>query len=190
MLAFALLAGCNDEPQVVSTAPVDGATDVPLSATISATFNGDITQGYENQGDVVVTVSGGGSIVDGAISTDGATATFTPTEPLAPETTYTVTLDPVHGQHNNNVAPYTWHFTTLTAPTVVAPTPSNEAVGVDTAASIVVVFSEPVVADASSVSPTSSARSRLPFTLSGTSPATMRRARPSTMAVFPTPARR
>jgi hypothetical protein len=74
------------------------------------------------------------TVVTGTISYTGTTASFTPTSPLLPNTTYTATI--TTGAKNLAGTPlandYTWSFTTLVliAPTVISTDPANNATGV------------------------------------------------------------
>lgn len=115
-----LVAACTQAPpglRVTTMSPLDGATDVPLDAVVSATFNAGIDQSTL-EGAFTLSSDDGG--VDGALSYDAdqRTATFTPAAPLAEDTTYTAALAgslqatsggrlpiPVGGE-------YSWSFTT------------------------------------------------------------------------------
>jgi len=72
---------------VTSTTPAKNATDVSATTTISATFSATLNPASFGAG--VFAVSGG---VTGVVSVAGATATFTPSAPLANSTTYTATI--------------------------------------------------------------------------------------------------
>src|SRR3989337_2041586 len=81
-------------------------------------------------------LSGGGGNVSGVLTTDGATATFTPSSNLAYNTTYTVTI--TTGAHAANAAgtslgsDYSWRFTTVSGG-VSTPTPTSTSISTPTA---------------------------------------------------------
>jgi len=128
-------------PSVVSTTPAIGATGVAFSQTISATFLQLPAQDPDSAGAALKcsTVSGttftvttpSGPVL-GTVTCTGATATFTPTAPLAPGTTFTATL--TTGVQNvagtSLSSPFVWKFTTDTPPVVIATLPANGATGV------------------------------------------------------------
>ncbi|MFT4165254.1 MAG: DUF4082 domain-containing protein [Microlunatus sp.] len=99
---------------VTSTSPVGGATSVPNEAKIKAVFSRAITGGSAN----FVVLDSDNVAVPGDTSYDSAskTASFTPNQALAANTTYTVTVtaDPVSGA--GLAAPMQWSFTSAKAP--------------------------------------------------------------------------
>lgn len=128
-------------PSVVSTTPAIGATGVAFNQTISATFLQLPAQDPDSAGAALKcsTVSGTTFTVTtpsdpvlGTVTCTGATATFTPTAPLAPGTTFTATL--TTGVQNvagtSLSSPFVWKFTTDTPPVVIATLPANGATGV------------------------------------------------------------
>jgi len=76
---------------VLSTTPANNATDVPLSSTITVTFNRDVEPATLVG---AITVSSSLGNLPGVISYNSTTktATFTPGTPFAPLTDYTVTV--------------------------------------------------------------------------------------------------
>ena len=84
-LLIALIAGCGQEvvtvPTVVSKIPANGATNVVINTTISATFNEAMSPATINT--TSFTVAGPGGTVAGAVTYSGTVATFTPAAPLA-----------------------------------------------------------------------------------------------------------
>jgi hypothetical protein len=68
----------------------------------------------------------------GTVTCSGATATFTPTAPLAANTTFTATLTTGVQNVAGSGLPsaYVWTFTTDTLPTVLSTVPANGATGV------------------------------------------------------------
>ena len=98
-------------PVVLTTSPVNAATNISTGVAITATFNEAMSAASINTG--TFTVSG----VSGNVTTTGVTATFTPSSALASSTTYTATL--VGGASgvkdlagNALVSSFTWSFTT------------------------------------------------------------------------------
>jgi uncharacterized repeat protein (TIGR02543 family) len=129
--AFALvilLTGCaKDEvveivgvcPIVLSTVPDTDAINVPLDQVITVTFNEEVDPETINED--TFTIDGATSVV-GTVTSSGATATFTPSADLAPNTTYTgmVTTsvkDPMGNALQEN---YVWTFTTIPEVTLSA----------------------------------------------------------------------
>lgn len=101
-------------PYAVSqVAPAEGAGNVATTSAISATFNRNVLASSINAGTFSVTPS-----VAGSYTVSGSTATFTPTSPLAYNTTYTVTLTQGVTDSSGNplVAAKIWSFTTALAP--------------------------------------------------------------------------
>ena len=129
--AFALvilLTGCAKDdvveivgvcPVVLSTVPDNEATNVPLDQVITVTFNEEVDPETINED--TFTVDGATSVA-GTVSASGATATFTPSADLEPNTTYTgmVTTsvkDPMGNALQEN---YVWTFTTIPEVTLSA----------------------------------------------------------------------
>ncbi len=130
-------------PTVTSMNPANNATGVATNAAVSATFSENIlpasvtTSGF--------TVNG----VGGTVSVSGATAAFTPSAPLAYDTTYTatVTASVTDLAGNHPAATRSWSFTTseaadIAAPTVSSVAPVNNATAVPPSSSVTATFSE------------------------------------------------
>jgi Big-like domain-containing protein/K319-like protein len=135
-------------PTVTDVTPLDGATNVAVSATVSATFSESLDPASVSTASFLLT---GGAPVAGTVTLNGTTATFTPSAPLAGNTTYiariTTAVQDLAG--NNLTADATWSFTTgaspdLTPPTVSDVTPPDAATGVLIGASVTATFSEAV----------------------------------------------
>ena len=92
-------------PSVSASNPASGATGVPTTTTVSATFSEAL-----QAGSAAIAVGG----VAGASSYDAAsrTITFTPSSPLAASTSYTATVTGARDAAGNTMVPYTWSFTT------------------------------------------------------------------------------
>jgi|HubBroStandDraft_6_1064221.scaffolds.fasta_scaffold08244_1 ketosteroid isomerase-like protein len=154
LLAFvfvALAAGCGREqassplsPTVIATSPVNGATAVILNSTVTATFSSVMNPATINT--TTFTLTGpGATVVPGAVTYSGTTATFTPTSSLAALTLYTATITTGATDPGGNAlqANFVWTFTTG-APTVISTVPANGATAVAVNTAISATFSEPM----------------------------------------------
>lgn len=79
----------NTAPFIVSTSPLDGQQEVSTEAQPQVVFSEPV---QVEEGDIVL-LSGAGE-VPGALSTDGVTTTFVPTNPLRGNTDYTLRISP------------------------------------------------------------------------------------------------
>jgi len=134
-------------PAVLSVTPPQGATNVGLSAVISATFSLPMSAASLN-GSTFTLTAPGDVPVKGSVGLDhtGMTATFTPTGGmLAYGTTYTATITTGAMSTGSTpiVANYVWTFTTLPAsvPYVKSVTPLPGATNVAASAPITATFS-------------------------------------------------
>ncbi len=136
ILSIVFLAGCKKDdfvgvvgvcPLVVSTNPINGATNVPLTKVITATFN-------EQMNPLTITgtsftVQEGSNSVAGTVSYSGTTATFTPTSKLDPSTTFTgkITTSAKDLMGNAIQTDFVWTFSTgaIAYPTVINTDPLN-----------------------------------------------------------------
>jgi uncharacterized delta-60 repeat protein len=127
-LLVIVLTGCGDgittttnttAPTVSSTSPANNATGVAINSAITATFSE--TMDASTITTATFALSNGGSVT-GAVTYSGTTATFTPTSNLSYSTTYTATITTgVKDSAGNAMAsPYTWSFTTGSAPAAAA----------------------------------------------------------------------
>jgi carbon monoxide dehydrogenase subunit G len=123
-------------PLVISTAPLNGATGVPLNQVVSATFNEAMNCASLTAPATSFVLTGPGTTaVAGTVACSGAVATFTPTAPLTVNTIYTATITTgaKSAAGTAMVANYVWLFRTLpapTPPTVISTVPANLATGV------------------------------------------------------------
>jgi Ice-binding-like/Bacterial Ig-like domain len=147
-LLVVFIAGCGQEtvtvPSVVSTIPANGAADVVIGTTVSATFSMAMNPSSVTASTVTL-VGPGGTAVTGAVTYNGLTATFTPSAPLAYSSVYTATI--TTGVTNIGGTPllanYVWSFTTIApAPAVIATIPANGAVSVPITQVLSATFSE------------------------------------------------
>ena len=138
LLMVALIAGCVKDdfaeiagvcPVVESTSPADKATGVSLSKVITVTFN-------EQMNPATITATSftiqGLSPVAGTITYNDKTASFTPTNPLTANITYTGTIttsvkDPMGNAIQKD---YVWTFSTDATPTVTFTSPFTNEGGV------------------------------------------------------------
>ena len=133
-------------PQVIATIPVNGATGVPISQVLAATFSEAMNCATIASPATTFTLTGpGGTPVAGTVSCAGAVATFTPTASLAYSTLYTATISTgaqdIAGQPL--AATYAWTFTTITPlPQVIATIPVNGATGVPISQLLTATFNE------------------------------------------------
>lgn len=111
-------------PAIAFTSPADTAVNVPPDGTIHAVFTKDnINPATVTMMTYQVTGPGGVQVPGMVMTSCNKLAMFAPAAPLAPETTYTVTL--TTGIQNlagiPMGAPYTWSFTTAPAGATIAP---------------------------------------------------------------------
>ena len=137
-------------PTVLSTAPAANATGVLLTAPVTATLSKAINP--------LTVTSSSFTLVQGTTPVAGAltfganntTATFTPTQPLVANTTYTAALTPaVQGANGIGLAgTVTWSFTTLildtTPPMVSSTNPVAAATNVALNATVDASFSKAI----------------------------------------------
>ncbi|MES2390345.1 MAG: Ig-like domain-containing protein, partial [Acidobacteriota bacterium] len=133
------LAGCGKEtvgvtpPSVVSTTPINGATGIPVTQVVSATFS--VAMNPATITSTTFTLTGpGGTTIAGAVAYNAtnSVASFTPAVALAYNTLYTGTIttavtDTLGDEPSGST---TWSFTTATQPTVLSTTPVNGATAV------------------------------------------------------------
>ena len=103
-------------PTVVSTKPATGAIGVAVTSTITATF-GEAVQGLTVNPSTFTLKNMGGTSMAGIVtlSTDGRTAIFTPSSPLAFSTSYTATVRGVKDLAGNTmITTKSWSFETTT----------------------------------------------------------------------------
>ncbi len=162
LLLVVFMAGCGHDddddngsgstpdttaPTVSSTVPADAATGIALNANITATFSEAMDASTITT--ATFTLKQGTTVVSGAVTYVGTTATFNPTSDLVASTIYTAAITTgVKDLAGNALAvAKTWSFTTgttadTTAPTVSSTVPSNAATGVAIGGNIAVTFSE------------------------------------------------
>jgi hypothetical protein len=134
-------------PTVVSTDPVNNATNVALNVKVAATFSETM-----NPASISITsflLKNGSTSVTGTITYAGEIGTFTPSSLLTPSTVYTATITTAAKDLAGNaiVSDYVWTFTTgvlldIIPPTVISTDPLNNAIGVSVDKKIAATFSE------------------------------------------------
>ena len=129
--------GMPTPPAVIATTPLNGTMNVPLSQSVTASFNMAMSPATLNATTFRLTTSNG-VMIPGAVSytSTGNLLTFIPAAPLTSATTYIVTI--TTGAQNADgislAANYTWSFATvpplIVAPIVVSTNPVNSATSV------------------------------------------------------------
>jgi O-glycosyl hydrolase len=127
-------------PTVSAVTPTSGTTNVAIASTVAATFSEAMDSSTITAGSTFW-LTGGGASVTGTVSADPTNTifTFTPSAPLAYNTTYTALI--TTGVQATSQAPvpevplaanYTWSFTTAPPPPamVSAVTPASGSTGV------------------------------------------------------------
>ena len=160
MLWIALMAGCKKDkftesvglcPVVSSTIPADKAVNIPLNQVVSATFNEKMNPSTINNSSITLTaaVSLQGAkaailAIEGVVTYNDKTATFTPKDPLYPNVVYTGKVSTSVRDLNGNALQedYLWTFTTGTIPSVISTDPANNAVAVVLNKVVAATFSE------------------------------------------------
>jgi len=111
-------------PTVSATVIANGATSVPISASIGATLSEAMDPATLNA--QTVKLSQGSTLVPGSVSYSGLSVVFLPTNPLSPNTSYTATI--TGGGNgakdlagNALLSDYSWSWTTAAAPSRLAP---------------------------------------------------------------------
>lgn len=96
---------------VQSTSPLAGATIVPVSSAISATFNYQVDAQSVTSSSFIV--SGPSGALAGSLAVNGSTVSFTPINYFAYDTTYTATITTAVKGVNGEVptTDYSWTFT-------------------------------------------------------------------------------
>jgi hypothetical protein len=164
LLLVVFMAGCGGSSgggspgtsaaTVSSTVPANLAPGVAINANIAVTFSEAMDASTITA--ATFTLKQGSTVVPGAVTYVGITATFNPTSNLAASTLYTATVTTGVKDLAGDVlaSNYVWSFTTgttadTTAPTVSSTIPANLATGVAINANIAVTFSEAM--DASTI---------------------------------------
>ncbi len=123
---WSFTTGLGEPPEVASTTPADGATNVPIDTTVRVRFDRQVDPTTLTAASFSLR-NASGTAIPGSIDYDAATrtATLTPTAPLAGTTQYTARVTTaVRGDDNTPLtAQVTWSFTTGTTLDVVRRVP-------------------------------------------------------------------
>jgi hypothetical protein len=138
-------------PAISSVTPVDGATGVSLTTTVTATFNEAISAATITAANVQLKDAGNNTIA-ATLNTSSNVVTLTPSAALNNSIVYTVTIKggttgvkDIAG--NALVNDFAWSFTTvadLIAPTVTTVSPTNGATGVSATTTVTATLSEAI----------------------------------------------
>ena len=134
-------------PSITGTTPTDGASDVALDTTVTATFDEPIVGST-----VTVEVTTPDGPVPGTTTYDAGTDTveFIADDPLAASTVHTATISGAADAAGNVMEPVSVTFTTVAAdvtpPAVTETTPADGASDVPVGRTLSVTFDEPVAA--------------------------------------------
>jgi len=132
-------------PSVLSTDPVNNATNVPIDKVIKVTFNEDVESATNF--DKIIMLDAEGATVAVTTTLTASVLTITPSDPLAYSTKYTVTIPAgaVKDTSGNALAEeLSFSFTTKVVPIVVSTDPVNNATNVPIDKVIKVTFNENV----------------------------------------------
>lgn len=139
-------------PNVLATSPVNGASGVALTSTISVVFSEAMKNSTLSTASFRLVRTSNSAAVAGTVSGSGGTtstsATFTPSVNLAAGIQYTATVTTAVQDAAGNAlaANYSWTFSTVagdtTPPTVSATSPISDATDVAVGAQVSATFSE------------------------------------------------
>lgn len=144
-LPITMTPGTTTIPQVLAMDPADGAANTAFRPVITAAFSEDMDASTITATSFSVVETATGAPVDGAVSAAGATATFTLSADLLPNTDYTVMITTAARSAygiplGRSVV---WLFTTQpTIPFVVATSPPASGIDIPLNAVITAAFSE------------------------------------------------
>ena len=116
LLAIVFISGCVKDdvirPNMISTNPLKDVTGVPRNQAIAFTFSEEMDPLTINA--TTFTLMQGTTMVPGAVTYTGSTATFTPTDILLPSTTYKATITTGAKSKTGNALEINnvWSFTT------------------------------------------------------------------------------
>jgi hypothetical protein len=139
-------AASTSGPQVTGTSPANSLQGVPVNAHLAIRFNEPVDA--ETLGQVSLSANGNAVAIAKVLSTGNQILTLIPSDALAPNTTYTVSVSGVEDMAQNPMpAAFTSTFKTasgadLSIPSAVSLTPANHATNVSTTTTITVVFSK------------------------------------------------
>ena len=138
-------------PVVTGISPANGATGVPVNATVQIALSTPISAA--SAGSNAITLTTNGQPVAGSISagTDSASLTFTPSSSLAVSANYTVTVGGFTDLAGNPVTAFTSAFSTSSSsavdnasPKVLSVTPASGSTNVVVTTPVVVTFNKSI----------------------------------------------
>jgi Ice-binding-like/Bacterial Ig-like domain len=146
-----MIDGSNPQqaPMVTFTAPSSGSDGVAINVRVAVAFDLPMMALTGS----TFTLSEGATAVTGVVtnSTDGLSATFTPSANLAPNATFTamITTGAQSAAGTALAANYTWMFSTgaaadTTAPTVTSTNPATAGTGAPINSNVIATFSEAI----------------------------------------------
>ncbi len=116
-VAISYTAGADTtSPTITNRSPAPAATGVPFGANVAVTFDEPMDPSSITSSSFRLRAQGAGSDVPASVNFAGAIATLDPTAPLAPGTTYQVTVSGTVADTSGNQlgADDSWSFTTAT----------------------------------------------------------------------------
>jgi hypothetical protein len=135
--------GASLNPMVISTDPINKATDVVLNKIVAVNFNMPMDQETINAS--TFTVKQGTTVVSGSISYSGTKAYFKSSVPLIINSLYTATIttEAKNIQGTTLANNYVWTFTTgaTTAPMIISTDPLDNATAIPLNKTITATFS-------------------------------------------------
>ena len=136
-------------PTAISTDPANGTTGVAFNKVVAVTFSEAMNTSSINTS--TFTLKQGTTNISGTVSYSSTTASFTPSSPLAPSTTFTgtITTGAMDVAGNTLSNSYTFSFTTaaaldITPPTINSSDPISNATGIATNKVVAVTFSKAI----------------------------------------------
>src|SRR2546427_562188 len=138
----------NAAPTVIAQAPPNGAINVPLNTTVSATFSKPMNAATITTATFTLRAAGAASYDSSAVPRDlpASPARLSSDRPLVPGTVYTATVaatvTDVAGTPLGTAS--TWSFNTGVAPTVIAQAPTPGAINVPLTTTVTATFSTPM----------------------------------------------
>lgn len=125
---------------VTSTSPTDGATNVPVTQALTATFS----EALNNPGGIFVTNNGTNVFLSASLSSDGKTVSLQGTMPDGQPLVLNLTSQVTDVFNRQLATPQQIHFTTLdlTPPTVSTITPAYGSIQVPVTTSVVATFNK------------------------------------------------
>jgi O-glycosyl hydrolase len=144
--SFTTATATVTSPSVTAVTPPSGSTGAAIATAVTATFNQAMAPSTVN-GSTFTLTGPGNTSVQGTVGYNAGTsvATFTPAANLSYDAVYTATISTSVTSSGGIAlaAPYTWSFTTVSAPVpnVIATVPASGATGVNVGNALTATFS-------------------------------------------------